>query len=84
MAIRLKVIETRVRLKVSEDTARLKAEQGIPIYSEHYTGETTVIAGEETQILNTAGLMVSENITIEPIPSNYGRIAYNGTALLVY
>ena len=84
MAIRLKVIETKVRLKVSEDTARLKAEQGIPIYSEYYTGETTVIPGEETQILNTAGLMVSENITIEPIPSNYGRIAYNGTALLVY
>ena len=56
----------------------------MPLYPEAYAGPTTVIPNEETQTLETAGLMVAENITVEPIPSNYGRIAYNGTTLLVY
>lgn len=30
------------------------------------------------------GTMISEKIIIEPIPSNYGRIAWNGHALTVY
>ena len=55
-----------------------------PVYPPAYAGPTTVIPNEEAQVLNTAGLMVGDNITVEPIPLNYGRIAYNGTSLLVY
>ena len=49
-----------------------------------YSGPYEVTPSEETQVLATAGAVVDENIKINPIPSNYGRIAWNGSALLVY
>ena len=49
-----------------------------------YTGATEVEPSEETQILQTASKMVGENITIHPIPQNYGRIAWNGSNLIVF
>ena len=48
-----------------------------------YTGATTVVPGPQSQTLNTAGLMMAENITIEPIPSNYGLITWDGTKITV-
>ena len=84
MAIRLRVQENRVRLRVRGDSIRLRAHEGVPIYPNPYTGPTEVTPSEETQTLSTAGLMMPENIVINPIPDNYGRIAYNGNILLVY
>lgn len=49
-----------------------------------YTGETTVTPTEETQVLQTSETTVLENITINPIPSNYGRIAWDGHTIHVY
>lgn len=54
------------------------------IYPDVYTGPTTVTPSEETQILYTNGRTVPANITVEPIPDNYGRIAWNGSVLRVY
>ena len=53
--------------------------------SEHgeYTGKTEVTPNQETQILNTAGLVVNKNIKVNPIPSNYGKITWNGSYILV-
>lgn len=51
---------------------------------EHYEGATEVTPSEETQVLSTGGLIVDENISVLPIPSNYGRIAWNGSVLMVY
>lgn len=48
-----------------------------------YLGPTVVIPNEETQILETARLVVPENITVMPIPSNWGRISWNGLYILV-
>lgn len=48
-----------------------------------YTGATTVTPSAETQILQTANRTVTENITINPIPSNYGLITWDGTVLTV-
>ncbi len=84
MAIRLKVQETKVKLKVGEsDTARFHAHEGIPIYPEPYLGETEVTPSAETQVLQTNGLMLQANITINPIPSNYGLITWNGSTITV-
>ena len=52
---------------------------GIP-----YSGSYSVEPGEETQVLPTASRMLNQNITVAPVPSNYGRIAYNGSGILVY
>lgn len=48
-----------------------------------YTGATTVTPSTETQVLRTANKSVYENITVEAIPSYYGRIEWNGITLTV-
>lgn len=48
-----------------------------------YTGETVIVPSQERQILHTSMSTVLSNITVEPIPSNYGLITWNGTTLTV-
>ena len=55
----------------------------MPVYPASYTGETEVTPTEETQTLNTQGLVVVGNIIVNPIPTNYGKITWNGTVLTV-
>lgn len=50
---------------------------------EYYTGSYEVTPSAETQTLATADLAMSENITINPIPNNYGLITWNGSTLTV-
>lgn len=52
---------------------------GLPVY----TGETVVTPTQETQVLETANYSVLENITINPIPHNYGLITFDGSVLTV-
>lgn len=49
----------------------------------YYTGVYEVTPSSEMQTLNTEQLMMSENVTINPIPSNYGLITWNGSTLTV-
>lgn len=48
-----------------------------------YTGETVVTPTQETQVLETANYSVLENITVNPIPHNYGLITFDGSVLTV-
>lgn len=48
-----------------------------------YTGEYEVTPSAETQTLNTDGLRLTRNVTVNPIPQNYGLITYNGAVLTV-
>lgn len=48
-----------------------------------YGGETHITPSAETQILSTHNRIVKENIIIEPIPSNYGLIGWDGSILTV-
>lgn len=43
-----------------------------------YEGETTFTPSQETQIIPTGHTVLLSDITINPIPSNYGRITYSG------
>lgn len=54
-----------------------------PVLPESYRGETTVTPSAEEQTLLTEGLVVPHNITIAPIPNNYGLITWNGVSLTV-
>lgn len=47
----------------------------IPVYS----GETSFIPSDEAQTITIAGMQAAEDLTIAPIPSNYGRITWNGS-----
>ena len=61
---------------------------GSPVLREHvdtdpYTGSYTVTPTQETQTLYTDDLRMTDNVTINPIPSNYGLITWNGAVLTV-
>ena len=48
-----------------------------------YTGDYTITPSAETQTLQTNNLRMTDNITIEPIPQNYGLITWNGSTITV-
>ena len=48
-----------------------------------YEGAYNVTPTRSTQTLLTAGLLMKENVTVNPIPKNYGLITWNGSALTV-
>lgn len=51
--------------------------------ADYYTGPTTFTPTAEVQEIETQGLTIPENITINPIPNNYGLITWNGSTLTV-
>lgn len=48
-----------------------------------YTGPTEFTPSAQTQTVETQDKVVLSNITINPIPSNYGLVTWNGVALTV-
>lgn len=56
----------------------IKVKEGDP-----YRGQTVVTPSDERQTLPTTGFLMASDIVIEPIPSNYGRITWNGATLTV-
>lgn len=50
---------------------------------DEYGGPFEVTPTSFEQTLNTADKIVRQNITINPIPSNYGLITWNGSTLTV-
>lgn len=50
---------------------------------EPYEGPYEVTPSSETQVLRTQQKMAIRNIIVNPIPSNYGLITWNGSVLTV-
>ena len=48
-----------------------------------YDGEYSVTPSDAEQVLATEGKYLSQNVTIGPIPSNYGLITWNGLGIRV-
>ena len=48
-----------------------------------YQGETTFTPSDETQVIAVRNLMPTTDITINPVPNNYGKIEWNGSYLKV-
>lgn len=48
-----------------------------------YTGRVVVTPSEDTQILQTAEKSVTQDIIVNPIPANYGRIVWDGSRLRI-
>ena len=49
-----------------------------------YGGSYEVTPTEEAQTLHVGGTTPLSDIIINPIPSNYGRIGYDGSVISVY
>ena len=48
-----------------------------------YTGEYNITPSANTQTLETNNLRMTDNVTINPIPNNYGLITWNGSIITV-
>lgn len=51
--------------------------------SQFYDGEYEFIPTTSAQVIEIDHLEARQNITIDPIPQNYGLITYNGTSITV-
>lgn len=80
VAARLRVDSNGVSAPVRAEQVRVVEREPAPTYE----GEYRVTPSEEEQVLSTRGLKMRDNVTVAPIPTNYGRIAWNGTTLIVY
>lgn len=72
-----------MRIIENETVAANIGGSGYPVYPDNYKGAYVVIPNESEQVLKTRGLMASENITVKPIPDNYGKITWNGAFITV-
>lgn len=73
---------------LSYEAPQLALGFGNPVAREYverdpYTGNYTVTPSAEEQVLQTENLRMTDNITINPIPQNYGLITWNGSYLTV-
>lgn len=66
-----------------ETTIRGSALQILPVYPPQYTGPTVITPTTSEQVLQTADKAILTDIIIEPIPSNYGLITWDGSTLTV-
>ena len=48
-----------------------------------YSGSYIITPGDSAVVMETAGLLMAQNVTINPVPSNYGKITWNGSTLTV-
>jgi len=73
----------RILIGDADEPLRLTINEGggevLPVYD----GATEVTPTDFAQTLNTANKAVKSNIIINPIPSNYGKVSYNGAFLTV-
>lgn len=50
---------------------------------EEYDGSYEIMPTSEPQVLGTSGLVMKEDVVVNPIPSNYGLITWDGANLMV-
>lgn len=83
------IVEVKpVQISINAKTPKIDAELSTPIVKEYverdpYTGDYTVTPSAETQTLLTKNKRMTDHIVINPIPSNYGLITWNGATLTV-
>ena len=73
-------------LKVGEPTsATFAASQYVPYVPvlERWEGPYEVTPQATAQVLATSGLQMASDLTIGPIPSNYGLVTWDGSTLTV-
>lgn len=74
-----------ITLEVSEDAPVAISVSGVvevPV-ADTYAGPYEFTPGDLQQIIHIQGLMAVSDITINPIPNNYGKISWNGSTLTV-
>ena len=55
----------------------------MPVYPGAYRGPYEITPTSEAQVMATGGHTMTADLIIDPIPSNYGLITWNGSTLTV-
>jgi len=89
MTDRLSVSYSPPRLIVTTKVPTLTISTGVPIVRDTdnypwYEGSYEFTPGETEQTISTTNNRMASDVVIHAIPSNYGRISWNGTTLSVY
>ena len=68
--------------------ASVSAGFGTPMardYIDHdaYTGSYEITPTDEAQTIPTANLLATQDFVVQPIPTNYGLVTYNGAIITV-
>lgn len=73
-----------VSLGVSANTVAIDVKESIvTVAGQAYEGEYTFVPTQEAQTIEIKNKVALDNITINPIPNNYGLIGWNGSVLTV-
>lgn len=54
----------------------------VPV-ADYYQGDYEITPTDRTQLIDCGGLVSLRDFVINPIPSNYGKITWNGAVLTV-
>ena len=84
--MRVSVSDTTIPMGVATSNVPIGMEIGAEysvVPTEEYTGEYEFTPSEDTQTITIEGKTASQDIVIQPIPSNYGLITWDGRTLTV-
>lgn len=86
--MKLSAVFVQPKLNVTFKAATMQTSTGTPVARDYverpaYEGETEITPSAETQVLQTNNFRMTDNITISPIPSNYGLITWDGSTITV-
>lgn len=86
--VKLSAAFVQPKLNVTFKTATVQTSTGTPVARDYverpaYEGATEITPSAETQVLQTNNFRMTDNITINPIPSNYGLITWDGSTITV-
>ena len=85
MTVASSAINVPMTVSVNTEAITMALGAGITVLpAPRYSGEYEVTPSEETQVLATKGTVLQADITVAPVPSGYGRIAWNGSVITVY
>ncbi len=72
-------VSLNLHLDGTPDKVIKVAEYDLPVYD----GITEITPSNQAQVLQTSNKALTRNIVVNPIPSNYGLITWNGSVLTV-
>lgn len=72
-------LSLNIPLDGTPDKVLKVAEYDLPIYD----GITEITPSNQAQVLQTSNKALTRNIVVNPIPSNYGLVTWNGSVLTV-
>ena len=77
--------QNRIPLRIKEESS-VSLNVGGDFYAvgpPYYDGAYDITPSESVQVLEMKDMRASSNVTINPIPSNYGLITWDGSRLTV-